>query len=380
MSLLDIPELDIILFPKLELKNAYNLALVSKFFYEIFSRDTLWAYYLKRDILDQTIDLFTIAGAKNTYRQCGSGFDIIGYPKSNLTLSYLYHWHVAYIKAVKEKCRFYISWNMWKNCRTLDRIRKGYVNYVKVNIPFINLRMLFLTRMNITVIHESISQLQNLRELSLSYNKLTTLPEAIGTLTSLRGVVLKNNLFESIPNAIYQLTNLVSLTLSNNAIVVIPDNISHLTSLIDLTISSNLVSDISPQLCALTNLEILRLNRNLLESTTYFGFPLRLETLFMSHNKLSYVPETFYGLPKLEYLNLSNNNIQYFSEIDNFPSENLNILVLNHNKLSSLPLNILAYNNFRKLKLLDNPLSKDTKIILRRLAKWDLLYGKIYNY
>lgn len=114
----------------------------------------------------------------------------------------------------------------------------------------------------LSVLPESIGQLNHLDSLKIVRTELTELPEALGLLSQLRSLGLARNQIESLPESIGQLSELQVLDLSTNRIADLPESVGLLT---------------------------------------------QLRTLNLSHNRLTKLPESFGRLGRLKVLNLSDN-------------------------------------------------------------------------
>jgi len=60
----------------------------------------------------------------------------------------------------------------------------------------------------LTIVPESIGNLENLNELLLESAQLTTLPASVGKLTKLRGIQCDDNRLQSLPKSMSNLSNL----------------------------------------------------------------------------------------------------------------------------------------------------------------------------
>ena len=95
----------------------------------------------------------------------------------------------------------------------------------------INLKSLFLTRNDLTIIPPEIGNLINLEALDLLGNDLTTLPPEIGNLINLKYLNLSYNKLTNLPLEIGNLINLKDLDLSYNKLTNLPKEIGNLRSL-----------------------------------------------------------------------------------------------------------------------------------------------------
>ena len=83
---------------------------------------------------------------------------------------------------------------------------------------------------------------------------LSVLPESVGNLDDLRALYLEWNNLSSLPESFYQLTNLMSLYISNNQLEEIDEGIGNLNNLYFLDLGYNQIPSIPDSFCNLENL------------------------------------------------------------------------------------------------------------------------------
>ena len=83
---------------------------------------------------------------------------------------------------------------------------------------------------------------------------LSILPESIGNLDDLRSLYLEWNNLSSLPESFFQLTNLMSLYISNNQLEEIGEGIENLNNLYFLDLGYNQIPSIPDSFCNLNNL------------------------------------------------------------------------------------------------------------------------------
>ena len=83
---------------------------------------------------------------------------------------------------------------------------------------------------------------------------LSVLPESVGNLDDLRSLYLEWNNLSSLPESFYQLTNLMSLYISNNQLEEIGEGIGNLNNLYFLDLGYNQIPSIPDSFCNLENL------------------------------------------------------------------------------------------------------------------------------
>ncbi|KAL5037230.1 hypothetical protein BDV3_006755 [Batrachochytrium dendrobatidis] len=181
----------------------------------------------------------------------------------------------------------------------------------------------------------------SLRILDASFNALQDLPNGFGKTFELLSILdLRGNKLAEFPSEIWQLINLRQLHICTNLITFIPSE-SH---------------------CEFDEFSVLDISGNRLDSlpSELFGYWTSLKSLNISHNQISIIPITMSFLTSLTRLNLSNNCIktippaigvlQSLIELDVSQNciehissnafeflQNLRILVLHTNNLTSIP-------------------------------------------
>ena len=91
---------------------------------------------------------------------------------------------------------------------------------------------------------------------------LSVLPESVGNLDDLRSLYLEWNNLSSLPESFYQLTNLMSLYISNNQLEEIGEGIGNLNNLYFLDLGYNQIPSIPDSFCNLENLTYWWMFRN----------------------------------------------------------------------------------------------------------------------
>ena len=103
----------------------------------------------------------------------------------------------------------------------------------------------------LSVLPESIGNLNDLRQLYLEWNNLTTLPDSFSQLTALISCYISNNQLESLPENIGNLENLYILDLGYNEITSIPESIVNLSNLTYLWLFNNQLTYLPEDFCNL---------------------------------------------------------------------------------------------------------------------------------
>ncbi|NGX34298.1 MAG: Internalin-A [Candidatus Anoxychlamydiales bacterium] len=212
-----------------------------------------------------------------------------------------------------------------------NAIKKAFADWIDANKDKINLDSLSLSNENLYYLPKPLFELPNLRKLNLSSNKLRYIPK-IRNLTLLRELNLDSNKLESFPREVCGLEKLRYLKLSNNS----------------LNLGNNRPAAISEE-------EIRELES------------FRLETLILSNNNLTDIPEEIYHLKRLWSLNLYNNKLSSISEnIRNL--KNLCHLNLSNNEFASISKEIGSIKGLEGLYFSSNKLTSISEDI--RKLKW----------
>lgn len=218
-----------------------------------------------------------------------------------------------------------VSYTNLKNCP----LQLGFVGSQLTSLNLSNNRLNSLP--------PELGLLRGLQELFLQYNCLEQLPDCIGNFDYLQELDCKNNHLRRLPSTIGNLRKLLVLNLTNNYITELPVNIGQLLLLEELCVHSNRLQAIPDSLCNLINLRDLYVgeNHHLKQLPCNFGNLIRLSELdisscaldtlpeslcnctsltkvWLSHNKLKYLPSQLGRLHQLKELHVCNNQLQYF--------------------------------------------------------------------
>ena len=129
---------------------------------------------------------------------------------------------------------------------------------------------------------------------------LSILPESIGNLDDLRALYLEWNNLSSLPESFFQLINLMSLYISNNQLEEIGEGIGDLNNLLTLDLGYNQIPSIPDSFCNLSNL-------------TYW---------WMFNNELDQLPDCICSL-NINWNDDNSENIPYFAIGGNNLCENI---------------------------------------------------------
>ena len=154
-------------------------------------------------------------------------------------------------------------------------------------------------------------------------------------------------------------TNLTILYINGNKLRTVPANLADIKQLETVDLSNNLISLIPNRFCTLRNLRALNLSGNNLEFLPVGFAQLRqLEELLLAHNQLAELRDNFGELSKLEILDLSHNrliilpdSIANFNRLEEFNlrGNRLKELPATIEQLSSLVLLDLSHNDLKEL-------------------------------
>ncbi|MHA2170454.1 MAG: leucine-rich repeat domain-containing protein [Candidatus Kariarchaeaceae archaeon] len=125
---------------------------------------------------------------------------------------------------------------------------------------------LYLSKMNLSFLPDTIQNFSELRKLHLSNNILTYIPESISELQNLNTLNLSNNQLSNLPSQLGSLSKLEILNLSQNQLSELPEAIGNLKSLKELDLTQNQIHELPKSLANLKSLSILRLHSNPLPS------------------------------------------------------------------------------------------------------------------
>ncbi len=185
---------------------------------------------------------------------------------------------------------------------------------------------------------------------------MKALPIEIGLLQSLLYLNLHNNLISKLPVEVGALKRLHTLDLSNNNVSSLPHELCLVNSLIWVDLSNNDMDTLPDYFGSLVNLRVLKLSKNKLQGVPKTFFQLqRIEELDLSSNCLHEIDLGICeGLVSLKEANFESNRIQHLPrQLSTMPA--LATLNLRHNKLDSLPLDLL--NSSINIDISHNPMN-----------------------
>lgn len=239
--------------------------------------------------------------------------------------------------------------------------------------------------------------------LDLSNQKITHLPDSICQYTNLRVLILHDNMIETLPKDITQLQNLEEFGMESNPLKSLPENFGNLKKLKYFDIASCKVEELPNSFCDLAALKSCHINRNritslpsnfgnlrnleefnlwgcsITELPNSFSSLINLKNLTLTATKIATLPTDFYKLKKLTVLGLSNINSALPPRFDELQA--LNFLFLSNSEIEKFPLEITRLRNLEYLSFSDSKLSELPKEIkrLKKLTTLDVSRTKIKN-
>ena len=240
---------------------------------------------------------------------------------------------------------------------------------------FYNLKVLDISKNELTEFPEEISNLSLLEYLDFSQNCFEeSFPKEVGSLTNLHTLKAINNGFNELPEEIGNLVNLEELIIPENYLIEIPASFANLRKLKVLNLQNNELVKLCDNFDRLFQLKILNLSDNHLRNLPEFGVNWdSLEELNVTNNPLGInrLPETLGDLNKLEILVLSNTGIDKLPESIGKLS-NLTIFHAASNAISQIPETFEKLGNLEEVIFADNRLEQLSKKIPKKIRYLDL--------
>eukprot|EP00002_Diphylleia_rotans_P000720 TRINITY_DN1037_c0_g1_i3.p1 TRINITY_DN1037_c0_g1~~TRINITY_DN1037_c0_g1_i3.p1 ORF type:complete len:884 (+),score=178.84 TRINITY_DN1037_c0_g1_i3:80-2731(+) len=214
--------------------------------------------------------------------------------------------------------------------------------------PELNIRQLYVSKNNISVIPAEIGRMVSLNQLVAQGNKIAVIPPEMGNLINMHIINLAENAILEIPIQFGAFLQLTKLDVSKNRLKSIPRELAKCRSLRVLNVSYNDISQLPVELSMLVNLTYLDATSNSLRAIPpELGNLSKLNKLEMSCNQLSSVP------PQLFYIQCLTNVSLHHNWISELPPVNMLIelleLNLRHNRIQNLPTGLSALTKLRVL-------------------------------
>ncbi|RWR78886.1 receptor-like protein 12 [Cinnamomum micranthum f. kanehirae] len=232
----------------------------------------------------------------------------------------------------------------------------------------------------------SLGLITQLVDLDISGNNLSGEISSLGNLTQLVHLDISSNSFDGEIQSLENLTELIYLDLSGNKFSGSIPFLEKLTQLVRMDLSSNCFSGGISFLSSLKNVEEIALSNNNLSSgidSSYVEGLLNLRELHLHNNSLNgKVPSSLFGLPSLQYLDLSHN--QFYALPNEFSdvSSSLNSLYLSNNQLQGpVPRSVFLLVGLKNLILSSNNFSGTVDLSmlqnLKNLSSLDLSNNRL---
>jgi hypothetical protein len=221
---------------------------------------------------------------------------------------------------------------------------------------FTNLHKLGLINNQIQTLPESLNRLSDLTDLELQHNHLTALSPALSNLKSLQCLHAGHNPIEAIPEGL-ALPNVVTLSLRETDLKKLPASFRDWKELWNLDLTNTRLESLPPEIVELPKLRHLKVShvQNADGSLEQIAFDQLgdLTELTLKECNLKSFPASILHCAKLEYLNLSDNDIGSLpQDIGNL--KNLSRLYLNNCGLTYLPASIGKLIELTMLSLIGN--------------------------
>lgn len=208
--------------------------------------------------------------------------------------------------------------------------------------------------------YEKLSTLKDLQVLKLSGNNVTDFPKNMGDLYNLVYFASYNNPFTGLPEDFKKLVNLYHLELSHTKMDSIPACIAYNSKLKTIKFT-----DTEDTLKLPETLKYLKyLEDFLVENCIMDSFPRQifriqsLKFLYLAKTNTHFVSGHFERLPNLEILILENNPITSIP-VTIYKAKKLRVISLRNNQLTKLPSSISQMENLALLDLRGNPMTKE---------------------
>jgi len=235
-----------------------------------------------------------------------------------------------------------------KSLEQVDLSMNRLTEFPSCLLPLTHLTSILLSSNEIPAIPDGIGNLTNLNKLEMRNNKLEALPDTMGALVKLQFLILEGNSLKALPESLTKLTLLRDLNVRSNKLKTLPREIGKWAGLRRLIADYNELESWESDLTGMDALEEVDVRHNKLTALpASLKAPTKLYSLFLDHNLLKEFPV----IPTTaRELRLSMNRMIEPHNLGTCGAENLQILVLAGNALTSIP---DAVSNLKILQLLD---------------------------
>ncbi len=202
---------------------------------------------------------------------------------------------------------------------------------------------------------EPIKDLYNLKVLDLSRNQLTEIPEFLFEMKGLTSLNLSDNRINKI-KGFGKGSVLEELYLENNEITTLPD-ITPLGKITTLSISGNKLESFPEEAAKLSTLTALAVANNNLTTLPDFSGYTNLTVINLEGNNLTSFPTGMGSLENLVQLDISDNHISQIPE-DIYSLKNLSALFMSFNELTTIPQGLAEMEKLAVLDISMNYINK----------------------
>lgn len=233
-----------------------------------------------------------------------------------------------------------------------------------------------------TVLKEAIEKGAGVFKLDISYKPIEAKEyDKLFLLKDLQVLRLSTNSITNYPKQFNQLTNLVFFASFNNKLTRFPDGLNAFQNLQYLELQHTAIDSIPYNIAYLSRLKTFKFGNteDTLKLPNSLRFLKKLEDLVFENCVLDSFPKALFQLSTLKFLYLSNTNTFYLSKhFERLPQ--LEVLIIENNKLQQLPFDIYKASKLRFMSLRNNKLERlpDSISQLENLAFIDLT-GNLFS-
>lgn len=154
----------------------------------------------------------------------------------------------------------------------------------------------------------------------------------------LAGAAISKRISENgLDGGIFQLTNINLLNISDTCLTAIPDSISSLVNLQSLLLFGNKITEFNKNITSLKKLKVLDLSRNQIKSIPESINNMKeLTNINFSSNEIEEMPKLL-DFPNLLIVDVSNNKLTSFLDVENATIPHLGDLKLKGNAINAIP-------------------------------------------